>query len=227
MLPNVAKVASLIGDSVRSKMLFALLDGRELAASELAFRGESSPQAASAHLAKLVEGGLIVARTSGRQRLFRLASGEIAHAIEVLASIAPVAPVVSLNQHTAMRRLRIARSCYDHLAGRLGVGVTDALIDRGVVVPHGDLYDVSAQGNRFLSRLGIDVDAARASRRHFARRCLDWTERRPHIAGALGAAILTRFLAERWVRRNGRDRSLALTEAGTEALKSRFGLHLE
>src|SRR5215469_3883673 len=128
MMPDLGVVARLIGDPVRTRMLFSLLDGGELSATELARRGDATPQSASAHLAKLVDGGLLVVRTDGRRRLFRLRTPEIAHAIEVLGSIAPVAPVSSLNAHSLMERLRLARSCYDHPAGRLGVGLTDALV---------------------------------------------------------------------------------------------------
>jgi DNA-binding transcriptional ArsR family regulator len=224
VVPNVAKVAALIGDPVRSRMLFAMLDGRELTASELAFRGESSPQAASAHLAKLLDGGLIRARSAGRQRLFRLASGEIAHAIEVLASIAPVTPVTSLNQHTAMHRLRRARSCYDHLAGRLGVSVTEALISLGAIAKESQAFAVTPRGEQFFHDVGIDLDTVRASRRHFARACMDWTERRYHIAGALGAALLDRFVEKEWLVRNTRDRSLEVTTRGQRNFAKVLGL---
>lgn len=227
MLPNVAKVAALIGDAVRAKMLFALLDGRELTASELAFRGDASPQAASAHLAKLLEGGLISARSAGRQRLFRLASADIAHAIEVLASIAPVTPVTSLNQHTAMQRLRQARSCYDHLAGRLGVAITDALTEQRFLAARSDTFTVTGHGEQFFAEMGVDLDEVRASRRHFARACMDWTERRHHVAGALGAALLDRFLKNGWVLRNSRERSLQITAKGNDALRSAFSVDFQ
>ncbi len=227
MLPNVGKVAALIGDPVRSKILFALLDGGELSASELAFRGEASPQAASAHLAKLVDGGLLCARNAGRQRLFCIASGEIAHAIEVLASIAPVAPVKSLNQHSAMQRLRRARSCYDHLAGRLGVAVTDALTERRIIAADSETFTVTRNGERFFSEIGVDLEAARASRRHFARACMDWTERRHHVAGSLGAALLGTFIKHEWVLCNPRDRSLEITRKGNENLENAFGIRIQ
>src|SRR5579862_5417753 len=128
--PDVAATAALIGDPVRAAMLYALLDGRELSASELAFRGSASAQAASAHLAKLVAGGLICARSAGRQRLFRLASSSVGHALESLAAIAPPVRVRALDQDVTMHRLRAARSCYDHLAGRLGVDVTERLVEQ-------------------------------------------------------------------------------------------------
>ena len=223
MLPNLANIAALIGDPVRSKMLFALLDGGELSASELAFRGEASAQSASGHLAKLVGGGLITARSAGRQRFFRLASAEIAHAIEVLASIAPVSPVKSLNQHTAMQRLREARTCYDHLAGKLGVSIADALTVRRFIAPGERSFIVTNRGERFFSGLGIDLDAVRSARREFALACMDWTERRYHVAGALGAALLHEFVSRRWVLRNGRDRSLKISDEGERSLRDLLG----
>lgn len=226
MLPNLGKVASLIGDPVRSRMLFNLLDGNELSASELASRSAASPQAASAHLAKLVDGGLLFARADGRRRYFRLASAQVAHAIEALASIAPVDPINSLTQHTAMQRLREARSCYDHLAGRLGVHVTEALIRHRVIRAHEDEYRVTGTGEKFFADLGIDLEAVRAQRRHFARTCLDWTERRSHLAGALGASLLDTFIEHRWVLRNARDRALAVSADGHRQFKRLFGFDL-
>jgi len=222
--PNLAQIAALIGDPVRSRMLLALLDGRELIASELAFRANASPQSASGHLSKLVAGGLLIARSAGRQRLFRLASADVAGAIETLATIAPLEAVASLDQHTAMQRMGEARSCYDHLAGRLGVGVTQALQQRGVLALRGDDFRLTAKGGRFFVEIGIDVEHARAHNRSFARACMDWTERRPHLAGSLGAALLDHVLKEQWVRRSTRDRSLLITPAGRQAFANVFGL---
>ena len=224
MIPNVAKIAGLIGDPVRARMLFALLDGRELSASDLAFRGECSPQAASAHLAKLLDGGLTGVRSAGRQRLFRFASDDVAHAIEVLASIAPAMPVKSLTQESAMERLRRARSCYDHLAGRLGVAVTEALDNLHALTIEPASCRVTARGERLFKTIGVDLETVRAGRRIFARACLDWTERRPHLAGALGAALLESFIRNDWVRRDARDRSLRITPQGRSDLAGTFGI---
>lgn len=220
--PNVAAVAALIGDPVRARMLFALLDGGEISASELASRAQASPQSASGHLHKLTSGGLIAARSAGRQRLFRLASPQIASAIEALASIAPVAPIVSLNQHSAMQRLREARSCYDHFAGRLGVNITDSLKRQGALVLRGEEFRVTGQGQNFFERLGIDIDEIREQRRSFARACIDWTERRPHLAGSLGAALLEHALVQRWVHRHASDRSLRITPEGARVFRTLF-----
>jgi DNA-binding transcriptional ArsR family regulator len=219
MYPNLAAVASLIGDPARAAMLFALLDGRESPATQLALSGNTSPQAASAHLKKLVDGGLLDVRSEGRQRLYRLASSEVAHAIETLASIAPAQAPNSLRSHSALERLREARSCYDHLAGRLGVAVTQSLCKGRYLSLRGDEFTLTRSGNAFLRELHVDVDAARDSKRAFARACLDWTERTPHLAGSLGAALLDALLTDGWVKRSAHDRSLQITDRGRAQFK--------
>ena len=222
--PNVAEIASLIGDPGRAAMLFALLDGRELPASELAFRAGISPQAATAHLKKLVWAGLLAVRTAGRHRLFRLASSEVGHAMETLATIAKPTRIVALKQSSAMLRLREARSCYDHLAGRLGVAIAQRLIERGALHLRGEDFAIAPNAVREFARVGLDLEAARDSRRALARACLDWTERRPHVAGSLGALLLKLFFAREWVARNRGDRSLRITTAGKQALERDFQL---
>jgi DNA-binding transcriptional ArsR family regulator len=224
--PNVAEVAALIGDAARAVILLALIDGRELPASELAFRAGASPSSASAHLAKLVDGGLLKVTAAGRQRLFRLASPEVGHALETLAAIARPARIVALNQNFAMERLRAARSCYDHLAGRLGVAVTDALLARDALARTGSAYEVTQRGKKLFGRLGIDLTEARQVRRNFARPCLDWTERRPHLAGSLGAALMQHFLSAGWVARSPRDRALRVTPKGCAELERHFRIRL-
>jgi len=223
--PNVAEVASLIGDSGRAAMLFALLDGGDLPASELAYRAGVSPQAATAHLKKLVGAGLLAVRTAGRHRLFRLASSEVGHAMETLASIAKPPRIVALRQSSAMMRLREARSCYDHLAGRLGVAVTQRLIERGALRLRGEDLALAPGAEREFARIGLDLAVVRDSRRTLARACLDWTERKPHVAGNVGASLLALFFARDWVARHRADRSLRITDAGRQALEREFQLH--
>lgn len=205
-------------------MLLALLDGRDLAASELALRAGLSPQAATAHLKRLVAAGMLTARDAGRHRFFRLASPEIGHAIETLAAIAPPSRIVALDQSTALERLRLARSCYDHVAGRLGVSVTDRLLERGAIARRGADFVLGSRANRVFSALGIDLERVHAQRRAFARVCTDWTERRPHLAGSLGASLLDLFLNERWVARNAKDRALRVTSDGARALRTLLDL---
>ncbi|MFN2527740.1 MAG: ArsR/SmtB family transcription factor [Candidatus Baltobacteraceae bacterium] len=220
--PNVSEIAALIGDPARAAMLFALLDGQELPASELAFRGGVSAQAASAHLGKLVAADLILARSSGRQRLFKVVSADVAYAMEALATIARPARLVALTQNTAMQRLREARSCYDHLAGRIGVTLTDSLIRKQAITLRDDAFSLGRKGESLFSKLGIDVCRERENRRSFARACLDWTERRPHLAGSLGASLLTFLIADGWLTRNKHDRALHITPRGYTEFKRRF-----
>jgi len=222
--PNVADAAALIGHPARAAVLVALLDGRALPAAELARRGGTSPQAASAHLRRLVDGGLLTVRVSGRHRLYRLATREVARAIEALLVIAAPPRIAALSQSLAMERLREARVCYDHLAGRLGVAVTDALVARGVVRAEATEFRVTPRGERFFDGLGIDVTALRGRRRPLARACMDWTERRPHLAGSLGMALQECFLAHDWIVRRREDRAVRLTERGLRAIGRVFGV---
>jgi DNA-binding transcriptional ArsR family regulator len=224
--PDVARVAALIGDPARGAMLLALLDGRALPAAELARRGGVSPQAASAHLAKLVEGGLLSVRRDGRHRLYELRAPDVGYALEALAALARPVRIVALRQNRVAGRMREARSCYDHLAGRLGVALTDALVARDVLRLQGEAFEVTSAGEAFLHELGIETRVLRVQRRAFARACVDWTERRPHLAGSLGAALRACFLENAWVERAPADRSLGLTEAGRAALAARFGCEL-
>jgi DNA-binding transcriptional ArsR family regulator len=217
--PDVSAIASLIADPVRGAMLCAMLDGRESCASDLARRAGTSPQAASAHLGKLVAGGLLIVRSAGRRRLFKLASAQVAHALESLALLARPKLVVALSQNNAMQRLREARSCYDHLAGRLGVAVTERFIERDAIRLSGSDFEVTPAGEKLFRKIGLDVDAARRERRSFARACIDWTERRPHLAGSLGAQVLALFESRRWVRRDGNDRGLQITREGRDEIE--------
>ncbi len=224
--PGIATVAALIGEPARAAMLCALLDGGERPAGELALLGAVAPNAASAHLAKLVAGGLIVARTEGRQRLFRLAGPNVARAVEALLAIAPPPKIVALSQSRVAGDLRAARSCYDHLAGQLGVAVTEALVARGALVPDVQAYRLTGRGAEFFTSLDVDLEALRGTRRHFARQCLDWSERRPHLAGALGSALRSVFLHRSWVARKPGGRVLRVTPAGREWLSATLSIDL-
>jgi DNA-binding transcriptional ArsR family regulator len=225
--PDVASVAALIAEPARAAMLMALLDGRRLAAGELAERGGVSAQAASAHLGKLVAAGMLAVEPAGRQRLYHIARPELGDLMERLAALAPAPKIVALSQNNAAAHLRHARSCYDHLAGKLGVAVTESLVARRALVAEGsDGYRLTPLGRRMLEALGIEIDGAERTRRSFARQCIDWSERRPHLAGALGAAVRERFLARGWVTPSPSSRALQLTRAGTEALARHFAIRL-
>jgi DNA-binding transcriptional ArsR family regulator len=220
---SLAAVAQLIGEPTRAAMLIGLVGGRELTATELARLAELSAPATSLHLGKLVHGGLILGRRAGRHRYFRLASSDVAHALEALGAIATAAPLPRSPRPVSPERaaLRAARTCYDHLAGVLAIELADALERARLVRSEPTEFRVTPAGTTwFADALQIDVATLARTRRTLARRCLDWTERRPHLAGALGAAVLDQFLERRWIARLRDTRALRVTPRGTVALAS-------
>jgi DNA-binding transcriptional ArsR family regulator len=216
---DLATVGAAIGEPARALMLNALLGGRALPASDLARVGRVAPSTASAHLARLAEAGLIAVEPNGRHRYHRLASDDVAHAIEVLATIAPPLEIRSLRAANRAGAERAARSCYDHLAGQLGVAVTSRLVELGAL----EHESLALRDAAPLAPLGIDADQL-TGRRPVTRACLDWTERRPHVAGQVGAAILTVLLDRSWVKRAPTGRTLRLTPAGERGLDAALGL---
>lgn len=220
---DMATIAALVGDPARANILTALLDGRALTAGELAYAAHVSPQTASGHLAKLTLARLLASTQQGRHRYYRLAGPHVAAMMESIMAVAAVAPP-RCRPIRVEERLRRARMCYDHIAGRLGVGLADALQQHDHVEFTGDGGALTASGERFLSELGIDIAKARESRRVFCRPCIDWSERRPHLAGAVGAALAQRLLALDWIKRVRDSRALAVTPLGQRNLEQRFGL---
>jgi len=229
---DMVPAASLLAEPTRAAMLTAMLDDRPLAAGELARLAGVSPATASAHLARLLHGGLVTVIRQGRHRYYRLAGPEVAAAMEALAHLSPVTPVRSLRQSQDATALGQARTCYDHLAGRAGVALLDALLARKLLVaPQAnglpDRFDVTSAGLATLSSFGIDMAVLKRTRRRFAGACLDWTERKPHLNGALGAAITARLLGLGWIERGPRRRAVRITPAGAEGLAATFGWSLE
>lgn len=228
--PHVAKIAALIGDPARANILRALMDGRARTAKELAHAAGVSAQTASGHLAKLVDGELLAMAKQGRHRYFHLANSLVAEALESLMALAGERPMPKHHHQARIAAdLRAARTCYDHLAGRLGVLLFDRMVATGCILPAGNADDfvVSAEGRRLFTQLGIDIDVLAGKtgrRRHFARACLDWSERSPHLAGALGAALAERCFERGWLQRRRDSRAVTLTPAGAEALAGIFGL---
>lgn len=226
--PDLLAVAELLGDRSRAVMLLELLGGRALPAGELARACRIAPQTASSHLAKLTEGGLLAMERQGRHRYYRLASREVAELLETMNAVAPRKPVASLRQSEEAKRLRFARTCYDHLAGQVGVALADRLLEDGWLSgKEPGIYEVTDEGCRRLSALGIDIEAARTGTRSLLRPCLDWSERRHHLAGALGAALAGRLFELNWIRRYPSGRAVALTPEGAEGLKRFFGLDFQ
>lgn len=226
---NLATVAALVGDPARASMLVALMDGRALTAGELAYFAHVSPPTASAHLAKLVEAQILAVTAQGRHRYFRLASPAVARMIESISVVSGMAGPPGRYRPRSARdeALCLARTCYDHLAGRLGVAITDALVARGYVVLDEDGGLVTDIGIAMLDRLGLDMAALQRRRgRSFCRPCLDWSERRPHLAGAVGAALATRLFAAGWIERLRDSRAVRITPAGRAGLQATFGIDL-
>jgi DNA-binding transcriptional ArsR family regulator len=221
---QIAPVAALLADPARSTILWALSDGRTLPACELALLAAVTAPTISYHLEKLIAGRLVAAERHGRHRYYRLASPAVVGLLEALAIVAPPAPARTFRSGQAAKALRAARTCYDHLAGLLSVQVTEALVGRRCLAPAGRDYTLTRSGERLFDRLEVDVEAARAARRSFAVACLDWSERRHHLAGALGAALLDRMLALRWIERTPASRAVRLSDRGRRGLREHFGL---
>jgi DNA-binding transcriptional ArsR family regulator len=226
---GLAEIAALAGDPARAAMLVALMDGRALTAGELAGVAGITPQTASGHLARLVAAGLLALERQGRHRYHRLAAPAVAQMVEGMMAVAAGArdarrrPPRTGPADEAMRQ---ARSCYDHLAGRLAVAIADRLVERGHVELSPDGGAVTAAGAAFLATIGVDLDqaAARArGKRLFCRPCLDWSERRPHLAGAIGAALLDALLGQGWLRRTAGSRAIQITPGGAQRLEQAFG----
>ena len=224
---DLAEVGALIGDPARANMLAALMDGRALTAGELAYVAGVAPQTASGHLAKLAGANLLALAKQGRHRYYRLASPLVGHMLEgILAVAALQLPPRRRLPSRIEEQLRMARTCYDHIAGRLGVGIADALTEEGHVVLAEDGGEVTATGSEFLAALGVDLATRKGSARAYCRACLDWSERRPHIAGLLGAALCRRFLDLGWVERRRDTRALRITAAGRRGFAESFGFQL-
>ena len=212
--PDIATAAALFGDPARAAMLLALLDSRSLSAGELALAANVSPQSASFHLSKLTQGRLVACVRRGRNQVYRLSGPAVARALEALTALAPRA--------AAKPQLRAARSCYDHLAGVAGVLLHDSILRLGYL--NSD-YSLSGTGRSWFLA-GGGADELLLSRSPFARPCVDWTERRPHLAGRLAAFLLDRFLQQGWMARTGNTRALRVTDRGLRGFEREYGLNL-
>ena len=221
---RASRIAAAIGEPARARMLYCLMDGRARTATELALVGDITPATASAHLARLKNERLVGMLAQGKHRYYSLRSSEVAEVMEALSVLAGFS-TQALDTRTPSH-LRAARSCYDHMAGALGVELHDRLMTLGWLSPSGQRedYDVTAKGEHALETLGVHADALRQSRRRFAFACVDWSERRPHLGGALGAALLQLALDRRWVSRDRDSRALSVTAVGRRALMNSFGI---
>jgi DNA-binding transcriptional ArsR family regulator len=223
----IAETASLFADPARSAMLVALLDGRSLPASELALQANVSAQAASMHLGKLLAGRLVTMTRSGRHRYYRLAGPDVATAIEAMGTLCNALRPIQAPADGSIAPIRIARTCYDHLAGKVAVQVCESLQERKLLAPIDDTFRLTPRGERWFQDLGIELNNLRANRkRPLVRKCLDWTERKFHVAGTVGAALLDLFRRREWIKRELGSRVVTITESGQTALRTHFGIAL-
>jgi len=220
--PNIVGIAALIGDHARAEVLTALMADRALTATELAGMAGVTKQTISAHLAKLVDAGLVAVESQGRHRYFRLADRDVAHLLESLMGVAFRTGAVRALASPREPALRKARVCYDHLAGEVGVGIYESLLRTRALVEGAGGLRLTAAGARWFARLAIDTQALAGQKRAFCRACLDWSERRHHLAGALGAALLARFIDLGWAKRARDSRVVLVTPDGQRELRRLF-----
>jgi DNA-binding transcriptional ArsR family regulator len=223
--PDLAALAALLADSTRASFCLALLDGRAWTARELAEHAGVAASTATEHLNMLVSGGLLAEERQGRHRYVRLAGEQAAELVENLAALAPrtTRPPHTLSVANRDKALALGRTCYDHLAGSLGVSITDAMTERGLISWDSGLV-VTAAGSAWLDQLGVQLPSPARTRRAPVRSCLDWTERRPHLAGSVGAALCGLAFESGWIKRIGTSRAVALTDTGRGALRDQLGL---
>lgn len=222
--PNVVEVAALLGEKSRSTIITTLMDGRFHTASELAFLASITPQTASFHLSKLVQSNLVKVEKRGRHRYFQLADGESARILESLISISPLPEVRSLKQSNELKLLRQARTCYDHLAGKLGVDLTESMLVAGYLEKETREFVVTSKGEQFFTGYGINFSELKGKRRSFSHVCLDWSERSHHLAGALGNALLTHFFELGWIVQVPSIRAIKVTDKGKAGFKRDFSI---
>lgn len=220
---NIVEVASLIGEATRARMLTALMGGKALTATELAIEADISSSTASSHLTKLVTGNLLVVRKQGRHKYFQLKNADVAELLEKLSTISPQKQKSTITgpSDPALRRSRI---CYDHLAGEMGVSLYDALVTKTFIVDHGEETTLTEAGVIFFQSLGVDIDKLSKTKRPLCKSCLDWSERRNHLAGVLGQWILNDLMDKGWANKNLDSRIIQFTEQGLKRFNKQYAL---
>ena len=228
MEERFSKLASLIGEKVRAKMLWHLLDGRAYTALELTVIADISKQSCSNHLKKLVDEKILAVERQGRHKYFRLYSKQVAKALEGIAFLTSqkIPEKKLIDTHSNLHGIKYARSCYDHLAGYLGVSIQKGFIEQGLIQQINDQYQCTNKGIAKFNELGIDIEKLKQLKRKFAYPCLDWSERKHHIGGALGAAIFEFMIENDWLRKKKNSRELILTSKGCQKLETDFKLKI-
>src|SRR3569833_66224 len=224
--PDMTSVAMVIGEPARAKMLWALLDGRAYTATEQALFADVSPQTGSMHLGKLVDAQFLTVERQGRYKYYRFANDDVAFAIEAIANLAKPAKHQENTGQPVIQPIKYCRTCYDHLAGKVGVALTQSLISMGAIEYSNNEFTDTVSGDRLFQGLGIDIEVMKAKKRIMARPCLDWSERKLHLAGSLGSALLEHFLVHDWVRRTKDSRVIIITSIGKRQLYDTFRIDL-
>ncbi|MDQ0185853.1 helix-turn-helix domain-containing protein [Cytobacillus sp. FSL R5-0569] len=222
--PNITALTALLAEKSRATILAALMDGKFHTASELAYMATIKPQTASFHLAKLLENNLVISEKNGRFRYFRIANDEVANTLEIFMSISSPPEVRSLKQSSQLKRLENARTCYDHLAGRLSVKLTNIMQEEGYIERSNKKFIVTTKGELFFKDLGLDLIALSKKRRSFCHACLDWSERTHHLGGALGNALFERYIELEWIESKANSREITISTVGKSGFKDFFGL---
>jgi len=216
------KTASLIGDPTRASILWTLMDGRAFTATELAVSVNTSPQNISMHLGKLLDADLLCVEKQGRHKYYRFSNKEVAYALEAMASLVPKPEVASKNKTENYPPIKFCRTCYDHLAGKIGVALTDSLLEQKIIVNQNNTFEISSDGKKWFSDFGINLEEAQKQKRIFLKPCLDWSERRNHIAGSIGTLLFNKMLKEDWLRKTENSRAITVTGKGEKELLKYF-----
>lgn len=226
MEKDLGYITSLIGDPIRTTVLWTLLDNRAYTATELAISADTSPQNISMHLHKLVQADLLTVERQGRHKYYRFSKPEVADAIEAIGNLIPNKTHQKIVTKKDNFAIKYCRTCYDHLAGKAGVSITESFLKQKIIMQNGAVYNVTAKGENFFLKLGIVTAEIKTNRRIFAKPCLDWSERKHHLAGALGAALLDKMLSLDWLRKTKNSRAIVITSKGQLELRDKFNVQL-
>lgn len=216
------KTASLIGDPTRASILWTLMDGRAFTATELAVSVNTSPQNISMHLGKLLDADLLCVEKQGRHKYYRFSNKEVAYALEAMANLLPKSEVSLRDKTENYPPIKFCRTCYDHLAGKIGVALTDSLLEQKILVEKNKAFEISKEGEKWFSDFGINLEEAQKQKRIFLKPCLDWSERRNHIAGSVGTLLFNKMIKEDWLRKTENSRAISITGKGKKELLKYF-----
>lgn len=215
------KAATLIGDATRASILWNLLDGRAFTATELAIAIETSAQNISMHLGKLLDANLISVEKQGRHKYYRFSNKEVAYAVEAMANLIPKPEISAKKKTENYPPIKYCRTCYDHLAGKIGVALAESLLQQKIIIEKNNTFEITSEGEKWFSDFGVNIGDAKKQKRIFLKPCLDWSERRYHIAGSVGTLLLNKMLEQDWIRRTANSRVIIITGKGEkEMLKS-------